>query len=98
MICPRCKLGTLREEGDMVVCSSCGFEATLREYNVWRKVHEVKPRVREKTVLNGSEGTYTEARRNNEEAFDKRLKTLALLAALAILILLALELESFVIR
>lgn len=37
MICPKCKLDTLNVEKDMVVCSKCGFEATLLEYNVWKK-------------------------------------------------------------
>jgi len=37
MICPKCKLDTLNEEKNMVVCSKCGFKATLFEYNVWMK-------------------------------------------------------------
>ena len=37
MICPKCKLDTLKEEKNMFVCSKCGFETTLLEYNVWKK-------------------------------------------------------------
>ena len=40
MICPKCRLDTLTEEKDVVICSHCGFKATLQEYNVWKNVNE----------------------------------------------------------
>jgi ribosomal protein S27AE len=45
MICPKCKSDTLSEERDRVVCSKCGFDSTLLEYNAWKKVYEAKPRL-----------------------------------------------------
>ena len=61
MICPKCKLDTLNEEKDMVICSNCGFKTTRREYNIWKKIYDVRPRRREKTVFHENENgeTYT---------------------------------------
>ena len=55
MICPNCKFDTLNEEKDMVVCSYCGLKSSLQEYNAWKKIYEVKPRRREKTVFRENE-------------------------------------------
>lgn len=39
MNCPNCKLDTLNEEKDTVICSNCGFRAPLLEYNIWKKIY-----------------------------------------------------------
>ena len=89
MICPNCKLNTLNEEKDMVVCSNCGFKAALREYNVWKKIYGAKPRRKEKIVFHENEGTYTETYRNIEDFLhDKHIQILMVVLLLVILFLI----------
>lgn len=64
MICPKCNSDTLNEEKDMVVCSNCGFKATLREYNIWKKIYKAKPQRTKKIVSHENEETYTETYTN----------------------------------
>jgi uncharacterized membrane protein len=67
MICPGCKLDTLSEEKDRVVCSNCGLKATLWEYNIWKKVYPTKPQRTEKTILHENENTYVRTQLNTSD-------------------------------
>jgi len=67
MICPNCKLDTLNEEKDRVVCSNCGLKATLWEYNMWKKVFQAKPQRKEKTIFHENEETYGGAQLNTSD-------------------------------
>jgi len=89
MICPNCRLDTLREEKDMVVCSNCGFKATRLEYNAWKKIYGAKPQRRQKMVFHENEETYTETYGNIGDLFhDKSLQVLALVLIFVVLILI----------
>ena len=67
MICPNCKLDTLNEEKDRVVCSNCGLKATLWEYNIWKKVYQSKPQRTEKIIFHENEETYVGAQLNTSD-------------------------------
>lgn len=66
MICPRCKLDTLNEEKDMVVCSDCDFKekTILWEYRIWKKIFKAKLQKREKSVFHKNEETHVTASPN----------------------------------
>ena len=89
MICPNCRLDTLREEKDMVVCSKCGFKATRLEYNAWKKIYGAKPQRRQKIVFHENEETYTAMYRNIGDIFqDKSFQVLVLVLILVVLTLM----------
>lgn len=92
MICPKCKLDKLYAKKDSVICSNCGFEASLQEYNIWKKVSETKPRRREKTVFRDNDQNYSEIYANMEDLFqDKRFQVFLLVFALLIMLLIILS-------
>ena len=88
MICPKCGSDTMNKEKGMVICSNCGFGAPLQEYNVWKKVHEVKPRRKEKTVLHEGEETDQEVDGSIEDLFNnKNFRVFIFILILAVIIL-----------
>jgi len=83
MICPKCNLNTLSEEKDMVVCSNCGFKATVIEYNMSK--HILRERPRRRIEPRSDEGQYSEAYRNIEGFLnDKYIQTLVFVILLLI--------------
>lgn len=81
MICPNCKSDTLNEEKDMVVCSNCGFKASLWEYNIWKKIYKEKPQRKQ-------EIRFHEDKEPSTETYTNTVNLSYILFALVLMILL----------
>ena len=91
MICPKCNLDTLTEEKDMVVCSNCGFKATIEEYNISKHIHKANPQRR--IEFHENEETYqpidSELYKNIRDFFtDKYIQALVFVVLLVIVFLI----------
>ncbi|MDQ1280457.1 MAG: hypothetical protein QG670_1720 [Thermoproteota archaeon] len=92
MICPKCKLNKLEAKMETVICSNCGFKASLLEYNTWKKVSRVKPLRREKSLIRDYGRNFSETFANIEDLFqDRRFQRFLLIFALLIMFLIILS-------
>jgi uncharacterized Zn finger protein (UPF0148 family) len=87
MICPKCKSDTLTEEKDMVVCSNCGFKATISEYNISKHIRKANPQ--RKIELHENEETYSETYKTIRDFLnDKYIRALVFVILLVIVFII----------